>query len=87
MAGVRGMHTRSSTSPTHAEAVRTRIKGSLIAEQLQNHALGKVEMTATQVSAALGLLRKVSPDLAATQVTGANDGPLEFIAKWQSEKS
>jgi hypothetical protein len=41
------------------------------------HALGKVEMTATQVSAALGLLRKVSPDLAATELTGVNGGPVQ----------
>jgi hypothetical protein len=85
MAGVKGMHARRSTSPTYAEAVRSRIQGSVIADQLQKHALGKVEMTATQVSAALGLLRKVSPDLAATQVSGADGGPVQVIGQWLSK--
>jgi hypothetical protein len=87
MAGVKGMHARRSTSPTYAEAVRSRIQGSVIADQLLKHVLGETEMSATQVSAALGLLRKVSPDLAATQLTGADEGPIQLIAKWQSEKS
>lgn len=79
MAGKPGMHARQSTSPTYAEAVRSRIQGSVIADHLMKHALGKVEMTATQVTAALGLLRKVSPDLAATQVTGADGGPFQVL--------
>jgi hypothetical protein len=45
---------------------------------LQDHALGKKEMSATQVTAALGLLRKVVPDLSATTLSGDHDNPLEL---------
>jgi hypothetical protein len=72
------MHARRSTSPTYAEAVRARIQGSVIADQLMKHIVGENEMTATQVTAALGLLRKVAPDLAATELTGAEGGPVEL---------
>ncbi len=52
------------------EIVRERIRTSMIARRLTDHALGKVEMTATQVSAALGLLRKTLPDLQAVAHSG-----------------
>ena len=51
-----------------SEATRQRIKTSMIANRLTDHILGKCEMTATQVSAALGLLRKTLPDLQAMQL-------------------
>jgi hypothetical protein len=76
MAGKPGMHARRSTSPTYAEAVRSRIQGSVIADQLQKHVLGAVEMSPTQVSAALGLLRKVAPDLASTELKGDPTRPI-----------
>lgn len=50
------------------EIVRGRIKTGLLAQRLQNHGLGKVEMTPTQVTAALGLLRKTLPDLSQTDL-------------------
>ena len=86
MAGIKGMRHRASTSPAHAEAVRARLDSVKIANSLQDHVFGVNEMTATQVSAALGLLRKVVPDLAATQITGAEGGPVEIIAKWHGAK-
>lgn len=70
------MHARRSTSPTYAEAVRSRIQGAVIADRLVKHILGDVEMQSSQVAAALGLLRKVCPDLSSTELTGANGGPL-----------
>lgn len=45
------------------EIVRSRIRTSQIARRLTDHVLGQVEMSATQVTAALGLLRKTLPDL------------------------
>lgn len=45
------------------ESVRQTIQGSQLANYLSRHVLGEVEMTPSQVSAALGLLRKVAPDL------------------------
>lgn len=52
-----------------SENTRKRIKSSMIVNQLQKHILGEVEMSATQVTAALGLLRKTVPDLQATTLT------------------
>jgi len=49
---------------------RVKIKNSNILNALIEHVEGKREMGATQVSAGLGLLRKVMPDLAASADTG-----------------
>lgn len=51
------------------EDVKTRIQASQLINRLQGHALGKVNMADTQVRAALGLLRKVLPDVASTEIT------------------
>lgn len=42
---------------------RGRIDVALLIGALQEHALGKDDMTATQVNAAIALLKKVLPDL------------------------
>ena len=42
----------------------------MLIKRLQDHALGKVEMTATQVRAAESLIRKNLPDLKAIEHTG-----------------
>ena len=81
MAGVKGMHKRASTSAAYAEAVRARIRAGGIAKRLEQHILGKVEMSTTQVTAALGLLKKVVPDQQATEITGADGGPIETVNK------
>lgn len=49
---------------------RVKIKNSNILNALIEHVEGKRDMAATQVSAGLGLLRKVMPDLAASADTG-----------------
>ena len=58
---------------------RTKIKNSNILNALIDHVVDGREMSATQVSAGLGLLRKVMPDLAATQITGDEDNPVEVL--------
>jgi len=73
MAGVKGMHKRASTSPEYAESLRARIDAPRIAKALLEHIAGKREMAATQVTAALGLLRKVLPDLSSTEMKGQID--------------
>ena len=62
MAGKPGMHKRLSTSPAYADAVRARIQVAKLIDRLENHALGEIEMSPTQVQAATILLRKVVPD-------------------------
>lgn len=49
-------------SPTYAAAVTARIKAGGIVDRLHKHVLGTVEMSASQVTAAIALLRKVVPD-------------------------
>ena len=57
---------------------RVKIQNSNILNALIEHACGEREMSSTQVSAALGLLRKVMPDLASTTVQGdENGGPIQ----------
>ena len=56
---------------------RVKIQNSNILSALIAHVEGTREMSATQVSAGLGLLRKVMPDLATTTVQGdENGGPV-----------
>ena len=78
MSGVKGMHKRASTSAVYAEAVRARIRAGGIAKRLENHIVGKCEMSNTQVTAALGLLRKVVPDAQTVAITGPDGEALPF---------
>jgi hypothetical protein len=57
---------------------RVKIQNSNILNALIEHATGQREMSATQVSAGLGLLKKIMPDLAATTISGEGGGALEI---------
>lgn len=54
----------------HQDEIRTKIQASQLVNRLTAHALGKTEMTPTQVKAAEILLRKSMPDLSQVQGTG-----------------
>ncbi len=56
--------------PARAEEVREKIKATLIVNKLENHILNDSEMSSSQVTAALGLLRKSVPDLSAIEHKG-----------------
>lgn len=60
-----------------ADSVRANIQTSQIINRLTKHIDGEVELKPSQVTAALGLLRKTIPDLAVTALTGADGGPIE----------
>jgi len=61
---------------------RTKIANSKVLKHLIEHAEGEREMTSTQVSAALGLLDRVMPKLAATTIEGTGeDGAI--VIKWE----
>ena len=60
----------------HDARTRSKIQASQLINRLQNHALGKNKMITTQVRAAEALLRKVMPDLQATQLSGDPNQPL-----------
>ena len=51
-----------------SENTRERIQTSMIVNRLTDHILGTVEMNASQVSAALGLIKKTLPDLSAMEL-------------------
>jgi hypothetical protein len=67
----------------HTQDVRDKIRATMIVNRLSDHVAGKVDMGATQVSAALGLLRKCVPDLQATELTGSEGGPITY--SWQDQ--
>jgi len=56
---------------------RTKISNSKIRKRLIAHVEGTEEMSATQVTAALGLLKKVMPDLSSQQLSGDPNNPLQ----------
>ena len=69
---------------------RERIKTSMLLNRLSDFVESKVEMTPHQVTAALGLLRKVCPDLSAQDLTIDHAQPFALIpevvqdlSKWQ----
>jgi hypothetical protein len=52
-----------------------------VMERLEQHALGNLEMSNTEIQAAKLFLDKTIPTLKATELTGKNGGPLEIRAK------
>ncbi len=55
---------------SHPDKVRERIRTTQLVRRLTKHVLGKVAMEPTQVTAALGLLKKTLPDLSAVEHSG-----------------
>ena len=76
MAGKKGMHTRVLNAAA-VDRIRERIKADRIIKSLEDHVLTGKEMTPSQVSAGLGLLKKRVPDLAAVEVSGPQGGPIQ----------
>lgn len=67
------------------EVAREKIRASMLINRLEDHSLGEVEMSSTQVQAALGLLKKCVPDLTATTISDPDGDPVSlavaFVAK------
>ena len=57
---------------------RVKIQNSNVLNALIEHATGARDMSASQVTAGVALLRKVMPDLQAVTVGGDEDNPLRF---------
>jgi hypothetical protein len=55
---------------SYPEIASRRIKSTLLLEKLHRHAVGKEEMSSTQIRAAEILLKKCIPDLRQTELTG-----------------
>lgn len=74
----------------HDDETRAKIKTSQLVNRLTSHVLGQISMEATQVTAALGLLRKTLPDLSAVEQSGeiaVHDvsEKLPTPAEWEAE--
>jgi hypothetical protein len=63
--------TRARLNPSHDKRTRAKIQTSQIVNRLNKLIKGEVEMTSVQVTAALGLLKKVMPDMQAATLDAA----------------
>lgn len=60
----------------HSDEVRAKIQSSQLINRLTDHALGKLELSPTQVRSIEILLKKTIPDLSAVQHSGDEDNPV-----------
>lgn len=68
-----------------SDAHRVKIQNSNILNALIEHVEGKREMSSTQVTAGVALLKKVLPDMQSLQHSGADGGPIEIVSKQQRD--
>lgn len=61
------------------EEHRLKIANSNVLTYLINHVEGKKEMSATQVTAGLGLLKKALPDLQSVDLNATVDGEVDHV--------
>lgn len=65
------------------EEHRTKIKNSKILNRLIEAAEGKIEITPTQASVGLALMKKVFPDLQSVALTDhTHEAPAKLIIEW-----
>lgn len=69
-------------SPARAEEVRQKIRATLLVKALEDHAIDGKEMSASQVTAALGLLKKSVPDLSAVEHSSDPDKPVRGVVEF-----
>ena len=67
--------------PMHQDDVRAKIQTSQLLNRLENHALGTLDLSATQIKAIEVLIRKTLPDLSAVEMSGDADNPLEVYTR------
>jgi hypothetical protein len=68
---------------TLSERWKDRISATMIMNRLVAHVEGELDLSPTQLKAADILLKKIVPDLARTEHTGADEGPIEMVVRWQ----
>lgn len=69
----------------HDENTRDKIQASQIVNRLTKHILGEVDMPASAVTAALGLLRKVMPDLSSAEIK--QETTVRYVARMPAKAS
>jgi hypothetical protein len=65
----------------HQDDVRQKIRASQLINRLEEHALGEECLETSQVRAIEVLLKKVLPDLAAIELSGDADNPVETVTR------
>jgi hypothetical protein len=75
MAGKLGMH-KKLLNPAAVQVIREKIEAEKLINSLQDHVYNGKEMSSTQVTAALGLLKKRVPDLSSVEHSGDADKPI-----------
>ena len=75
---------RTKRNAMNIAEARDKIRTTQLVNRLTDHVLGEVDMQPSQVTAALGLLKKAIPDLAAHQITGEGEGPVKLIVEWSN---
>lgn len=68
----------------HDEETRAKIQTSQLINRLEDHILNDLDLKPTQVTAALGLLKKTLPDLANVELSGDKDNPMQMVITWQT---
>lgn len=64
-----------------SDAHRVKIQNSNILNALIEHVEGKRDMSSSQVTAGVALLRKVLPDLSHTEIAGDQQAPLSVVVR------
>lgn len=59
---------------SHDQRTREKIQTSQLINRLEKHALGDLDLSATQIKAIEVLIRKTLPDLSSVQLTGEGGG-------------
>ena len=63
------------------ENTRKKIQATQLIKRLTDHVLTDLELSSTQVTAALGLLKKTLPDLSSVDMSGEIDQTLTIVRK------
>ena len=71
----------------HDEETRAKIRTSQLINRLEDHIINDLDLKPTQVTAALGLLKKTLPDLANVELSGDSDKPFQMVITWQQNQS
>lgn len=69
------------------DKTRDRIQKSIITNRLISFVNGEITLLPAQVTAGLGLLKKVLPDLSAIEHSQDEDKPFKMLIEWQSKES
>lgn len=60
---------------------RVKIQNSNILNALLEHVMGDREMSSTQVTAGIALMKKIMPDISSVEVVGDDENPLRVVTK------